>query len=65
MISKKQPNIQSFFKPQKVENIQNITGSVVSGSDTDIPTSSTSHINRHDIFNYVKKVLTQNEIHDI
>ena len=67
MTSKKQPNIQSFFKPQKVYNIQNNTDSVVSGSDTDmdIPTSSMSHINRHDIFNYVKRVLTQNEIHDI
>lgn len=65
MTSKKQPNILSFFKPQKVDNIQNNTDSVVSGSDTDIPTSSTSHINRHDIFNYVKRVLTQNEIHDI
>jgi len=65
MTSKKIPNIQSFFKPQKVDNIQNNTDSVVSASDTDIPTSSTSHINTHDIFNYVKRVLTQNEIHDI
>jgi hypothetical protein len=65
MISKKQPNIQSFLKPQKFDNIQNNTGSVVSGLDIGIPTSSTSHINRHDIFNYVKRVLTQNEIHDI
>ncbi|XP_025425350.1 uncharacterized protein LOC112694172 [Sipha flava] len=65
MTSKKKLNIQSFFKPQKVDNIQNNTDSVVSASDTDIPTSSTSHINRHDIFNYVKRVLTQNEIHDI
>jgi hypothetical protein len=65
MTSKKQPNIQTFFKPQKVDNIQNKTGSVVSGSDNDIPTSSTSYINRYDIFNYVKRVLTQNEIHDI
>lgn len=41
------------------------TDSVVSVPDTDIPTSSASNINRHDIFNYVKRVLTQNEIHDI
>jgi hypothetical protein len=38
MTFKKQPNIQSFFKPQKVDSIQNNTDSVVSGSDSDIPT---------------------------
>ncbi|KAL4143540.1 hypothetical protein QTP88_005859 [Uroleucon formosanum] len=73
MTSKKQPNIQSFFKSttnvlptqEKLDNIQNKTDSVVLISDTNSPTSSVSHINRHDIFNYVKRVLTQNEIHDI
>lgn len=73
MSSKKQSNLQSFFKsssstsistPQEnIEHSSNNTDSLVHESAEH--SNSLVNYSTRDIFNYIKKVLTQNEIQEV